>query len=78
MIAEANGFDPDDPSTWTRYSETKDDGGKVVLVRYPEGYRLRFDGVTVWREATRALPCRHAEGGGGSEKAGSGGPTARG
>lgn len=40
---------------WTRYSETKDDGGKVVLVRYPEGYRLRVDGETVWREMERRL-----------------------
>lgn len=49
-MSEQKHFDSDDPSTWQRYSETKDDGGKVVLVRYPEGYRLRFNGVTVWRE----------------------------
>lgn len=44
-----NKFDPDDAATWMRYSETTPEGGKVVLVRYPEGFRLRYDGETVWR-----------------------------
>lgn len=43
-------FDPEDPSTWTRYSEDTPDGGKIVLVRYSEGYRLRCHGETVWIE----------------------------
>lgn len=42
-------FNADDSATWERFEEDTDEGGKIVLVRYPEGYRLRFHGETVWK-----------------------------
>lgn len=53
---ESNAFDPDQPATYERYSEVTPDGGKIVLVRYPEGYRLRFNGEVVWREGDEPTP----------------------
>lgn len=47
-------FDPDQPATYARHSEETPEGGKIVLVRYPEGYRLRFNGEVVWREDDKA------------------------
>lgn len=44
-------FDPDQPATYARYSGETPQGGKIVLVRYPEGYRLRLNGEVVWRES---------------------------
>ncbi|MCZ4500969.1 MAG: hypothetical protein JWQ74_3524 [Marmoricola sp.] len=36
--------------TWLRFSEETPEGGQIVLVRYPEGYRLRYHGETVWTQ----------------------------
>lgn len=43
-------YDESDPATYERANEESTQGGRVVLVRYPEGYRLRCDGLTVWAE----------------------------
>ncbi|KQS84136.1 hypothetical protein [Rhizobium sp. Leaf386] len=53
---ETKAFDPEVPDTYTRYSEETPDGGKIVLVRYPEGYRLRLNGEVVWREGEVSGP----------------------
>ncbi len=52
VVIDVNGeeYDADDESTWVRHSERTSTGGDIVLVRYPEGYRLRHHGETVWRE----------------------------
>lgn len=47
---DSDDYDPDDASTWVRHSEPTPQGGEIVLVRYPEGYRLRHHGETVWRD----------------------------
>lgn len=39
-----------DVSSWERVSEVTEDDGRIVLVRHPEGYRLRYHGETVWSE----------------------------
>ncbi|KAB2781253.1 hypothetical protein [Brucella anthropi] len=48
--ADSEEYDADDESTWVRHSEPTSRGGDIVLVRYPEGYRLRHHGETVWSE----------------------------
>jgi len=40
----------DDALSWQRVIEATAEGGTIVLVRYPEGYRLRYHGETVWAE----------------------------
>lgn len=40
----------DDALSWQRCIEATDAGGTIVLVRHPEGYRLRYHGETVWSE----------------------------
>ena len=47
---KGDGFVMVDASTWKRYSEETPEGGEIVLVRYPEGYRLRYHGETVWKQ----------------------------
>jgi len=39
-----------DASSWERVNEATHADGRIVLVRHPEGYRLRYHGETVWSE----------------------------
>lgn len=39
-----------DASSWERVNEATENDGRIVLVRHPEGYRLRYHGETVWAE----------------------------
>jgi hypothetical protein len=53
-MAENKAYNAEVASTWMRFSEKTDDDGEIVLVRYPEGYRLRYHGEVVWTQEKMA------------------------